>query len=124
MCGPVSVAGLVAELAGGGLAGGGLAGVGLVEAAGQELVALRGMMDALEGVWLGRMADFDRAGAAAAAGAVSTAAWLRARCRLSPGTARDQVLLARRLAEALPVTAAALRAGEISARPARVNPPG
>jgi hypothetical protein len=58
---------------------------------------------------------FDARGAAAADGALSTAAWLRSACRLAPGAARERVVVARELAE-LPTTAAELSAGDISYR--------
>lgn len=66
------------------------------------------------------MAAFDAAGGAAAEGAPSTGAWLRGRCRIHPGAAREQVLVARQLAEPLRLTAAGLREGSIGARHAMV----
>src|SRR6266550_7242980 len=77
------------------------------------LVELRRMIEGLEAQWLRRLEVFDRRGAAAASGAVSTAGWLRSACRLAPSAARARVELARAL-PGLPDTAAALAAGEIS----------
>lgn len=70
--------------------------------------------------WLRGLAGFDRGGERAGDGAVSTAAWLRAHCRLSPGAARDAVTLARQLTDELPATAAAFAAGTLSRAHARV----
>src|SRR5664280_871078 len=53
---------------------------------------------------------------AAAAGAASTAAWLRHRARLAPGPAAAWVRTARRLADDLTASAAALAAGAVSVR--------
>src|SRR5664280_2486975 len=67
-----------------------------------------------------RLVVFDRRGAAGVTGAVSTAAWLRQACRLSPGEAGERVRTARVLADDLPVTADALAAGDLSYAHARV----
>jgi hypothetical protein len=80
-----------------------------------DLADLRVAIDRAEAEWLRRLAAFDARGAAAAEGAVSTAAWLRRTCRLAPGAARERVVVARELAE-LPATAAELAAGDISYR--------
>ena len=48
----------------------------------ERVMALRGLMDRLEGHWLGALADLDARGAAGAEHGVqagSTASWLRAR---------------------------------------------
>lgn len=74
-----------------------------------DLTDLRVAVDRLEAQWLRRLAAFDARGAAAADGALSTAAWLRRSCRLAPGAARERVVVARGLAE-LPATAAGLAA--------------
>lgn len=58
-------------------------------------------------------ADTARAFEHDAPGALSTTGWLVERCRLAPPHARQQVRLARRLADELPATAAALAAGQI-----------
>jgi hypothetical protein len=68
----------------------------------------------LDGVRLRFLAAADAAGVhRAAAGSLSTTAWLVERCRLAPPHARQQVRLARRLADDLPAVAAALTAGEV-----------
>src|SRR5215213_2207057 len=60
----------------------------------EELLALRGWLDGLEGQWLRRLAAVDARGAAGAdrgERAASTAGWLRNRLRLGAGAARDAV---------------------------------
>jgi hypothetical protein len=57
--------------------------------------------------------DYELAGAWQAEGFVSTASALRKKCRMGHGTTQGSVVLARKL-EALPETAAAFAAGEIS----------
>jgi len=59
-------------------------------------------------------------GSAIKAGATSTRAWLINRVRLHPGEASRELLLAARVADHLPVTAAALAAGEITPAAAAV----
>ncbi|HET9558209.1 MAG TPA: DUF222 domain-containing protein, partial [Actinomycetota bacterium] len=113
--GPVGLAALVAELQGlvdqgvGGLADGALA---------ERVMALRGLMDRLEGHWLADLADLDARGAAGAEHGVpagSTASWLRARLRMSAGTAAGLVRTARALHRGpLTGTAQALTDGDIS----------
>jgi hypothetical protein len=81
-------------------------------------MALRGLMDRLEGHWLEELADLDARGAAGAEEGVqagSTASWLRARLRMGPGTAAGLVRTARALYRGpLTGTAQALADGEIS----------
>jgi len=84
---------------------------------GTDLVDIQAAIARLEAQWLRRLAVFDARDGSAADGALSTAAWLRARCRLAPGAATERVGLARALREA-PVTEAALAAGSIGYRPA------
>jgi len=86
---------------------------------GAELVGLRRLLDAAEARWLRMLAAFDRRGAGAGAGAVTTGAWLRSACRMSPGAAAERVAVARRL-EGMPVLAGALGAGEVSYPHARL----
>ena len=76
-----------------------------------ELNVLRSRLDAQV---LAAVGAFDAAGDAALDGAASTAAWMRHRLHLAPGTARSHVRTARRIRE-LPVMSAALSAGEVSA---------
>src|SRR4029453_16132170 len=85
----------------------------------QRLLAWRRLLDRQEGLWLQELAALDAAGVAGADQgevAVSTAGWLRNRLRLSVGAARGSVRAARALfGGALPETAQALCAGDISA---------
>jgi Domain of unknown function (DUF222)/HNH endonuclease len=92
---------------------------GLPDAARAERVlALRQLVDRLEGQWLRELADLDGRGAAGAdqgTQAPSTASWLRVRARLGAGAAHSAVRTARALYRGpLPATGAALTAGEIS----------
>ena len=59
------------------------------------------------------IAEFDRREGWAGAGMLSCAGWLSWRLGISPGTARDQVRVARRL-EDLPVLAAEFGDGRVS----------
>jgi hypothetical protein len=118
---PAGLSGLVAELQGlvdqgvGGLADGALA---------ERVMALRGLVDRLEGHWLGELADLDARGAAGAEEGVpvaSTASWLRARLRMGAGTAASLVRTARALHRGpLTGTAQALADGDISPAHAQV----
>ena len=66
----------------------------------ERVMALRGLMDRLEGHWLGELAAVDARGAAGAEQGVqvgSTAAWLRHRLRMGAGTAAGLVRTARAL---------------------------
>src|SRR5664280_1220084 len=85
-----------------------------------DLVGLRVAVSRLESEFARRLVVFDRREAAGVTGAVSTAAWLRGACRLSPGEASERVRTARVLADDLPVTADALAAGDLSYAHARV----
>jgi hypothetical protein len=109
-----AVDGLVAEDLGG-LADGACA---------ERLLSLRGLVDRLEGHWLGELADLDARGAAGAEQGVpagSTASWLRARLRMSAGTAAGLVRTARALYRGpLTGTAQALTKGVISPAHAQV----
>ena len=86
----------------------------------EDLLAMRRLLDGLEGQWLRRLAAVDARGAAGAdqgQDAPSTAAWLRTHRRLSVDAAHSNVRTARALfgpGGALPQTAAALVAGDIS----------
>ncbi len=74
---------------------------------------LRRVIERLECAWLASVREAERSGEWQADGFVSTAAWLRAQCNLTPESARASVRLARAL-ESLPVTSEAFAAGEIS----------
>ena len=96
----------------------------------EELLALRGWLDGLEGQWLRRLAAVDARGAAGAdrgERAASTAGWLRNRLRLGAGAARDAVRTARALFRGpLSATAQALTCGpdgRFSATPRPATPP-
>ncbi|HEV8650555.1 MAG TPA: DUF222 domain-containing protein [Actinomycetes bacterium] len=86
--------------------------------AAERVLALRGLLDRLEGQWLRELAAVDARGAAGAergGRAASTAGWLRARARLTAGAACQRVRVARALHRGpLPGTAAALAAGALS----------
>jgi hypothetical protein len=92
---------------------------GLADAARADRVrTFRGLVDRLEGQWLGELADLDARGAAGAEQglqAPSTAGWLRARLRMSAGTATSLVRTARALYRGpLTSTGQALADGAIS----------
>ncbi len=84
-----------------------------------ELTELRTQIHRLEAAYLTRLEAFDRRGLAATSHG-STQGWLRAELRMAPGHASRDVHLARDLADALPVTRAALADGVISPRHAQV----
>jgi Domain of unknown function (DUF222)/HNH endonuclease len=89
-----------------------------------RVLALRRLLDRLEGHWLRELAAVDCRGAAGAEGDalfLSTASWLRDRLRLGAGAARRAVHTARALYRGpLAGTASALAAGEISGAHAAV----
>ena len=90
-----------------------------------RVLALRRLLDRLEGHWLGELAAVDGRGAAGAEDdtqpAPSTASWLRNRLRLGKGAARQAVQTARAVFRGpLAGTATALAAGELSAAHAAV----
>ena len=90
----------------------------------ERVMALRGLMDRLEGHWLGALAAVDARGAAGAEHGVpagSTASWLRARLHMSASTAASLVRTARALHRGpLTGTAQALADGAISPAHAQV----
>lgn len=88
-------------------------------ALGEELIALSRAAARVQAQLLRRLEVFDRRGGAGHFGAVSTAAWLRGSARLGPGAARTAVVVARRLADDLPATAAGMASGELSYDSAR-----
>jgi len=89
-----------------------------------RVLALRGLLDRLEGQWLRELAGVDGRGAAGAehgVRAASTAGWLRGRLRAGGATATGWVRMARALFRGpLSGTARALAAGELSATHAAV----
>jgi hypothetical protein len=90
----------------------------------QRVLALRRLLDRLEGQWLKELAAVDACGAAGADQGIqfaSTASWLRNRLHLGAGAATSLVRTARALFRGpLTRTGQALRAGEVSAAHAAV----
>ena len=90
----------------------------------ERVLALRRLVDRLEGQWLKELAGVDARGAAGAEQDQqlgSTAAWLRTRLRLGAGAAASCVRTARALFRGpLAATADALTGGDISVAHARV----
>jgi hypothetical protein len=83
-------------------------------------VELERLASRLSAAKLASTRDVESRGAAVAAGATSMRSWLINRVRLHPGEASREVLLGAQLAADLPVTAAALGAGEITLAAAAV----
>jgi hypothetical protein len=90
----------------------------------QRILQLQGLADRLDGQWLAELAAVDARGAAGAeqgVPAASTAGWLRARLRMSAGTAHSLVRTARALFRGpLAATGQALVDGEVSLAHAQV----
>src|SRR5689334_2911399 len=84
-----------------------------------DVARLRRLLDRGEALWVGAVGAAERAGEWQAEGFVSSAAWLREKCRLTHGDAASAVKLARTL-DAMPALAEAFAAGEISRRHAQV----
>jgi hypothetical protein len=82
-------------------------------ALGEEIEEISRQLSRLHAAYLDRIEAFDRTGAALAEHG-STAAWLRAKTRLSPSASYRDVHLARDLVDVLPATRAALRDGAIT----------
>src|SRR5918994_2945967 len=84
----------------------------------ERVLALRRLVDRLDGLWLKELAGVDGRGAAGAEAdqqVGSTAAWLRNRLHLGAGTAASAVRTARALFRGpLTATARALTSGELS----------
>jgi hypothetical protein len=78
-----------------------------------EITELAAHVNAATCRWLGLVAEFDRREAWAEWGCKSCGAWLAWRCGLSPAAAREQLRVARKLAD-LPVARAAFGRGELS----------
>ncbi len=80
-----------------------------------ELMAgLRSVIDRVESTYLQCVRRVDASGSYSADGALSAAAWLRWRLRLTGAAARDAVQTARELDTRLPALAEALAAGSVS----------
>src|SRR5688572_20036876 len=90
----------------------------------ERVLALRGLVDRLEGLWLRELAGVDARGAAGAERGQqigSTAAWLRGRLRMSRGAASGFARTARALFRGpLSRTGQAVCAGELSPAHAQV----
>ena len=80
---------------------------------GVDVARLTMLVERLEFQRLRAVREVDRSGAWQADGALTMAAWLRHRCRMTHGAAAASVQLARRL-ESLPATSEAFAAGAIS----------
>jgi hypothetical protein len=78
----------------------------------QEITALAAHINAATATWLGLVAEFDRREGWAEWGCRSCAHWLSYRCGLSPSAGREQVRVARQLAE-LPELRAAFERGKL-----------
>jgi hypothetical protein len=87
--------------------------------AGERIIALEGQIRRLQAEQAALVRSFDRRQGADADGAASTACWLRDRLRLSDREARQLVGLARSL-DRLPLMAAALACGAVTAAHVRV----
>ncbi len=85
-----------------------------------RLLALHRAAARLHAELLRTTAAFEAGAAWQADGAVTPAAWLRHEARVTEGAARDQLRTARLLRDDLPLTAAALAAGEIGSDHVRV----
>jgi len=83
----------------------------------ERLIEIERESRMLEGERAAVLAEFDTRNIGAADNALSTAAWLRHRCQLGHGEAKQRVQTARALRE-LPKTAAALSAGQVGYRQA------
>jgi len=83
----------------------------------EQLLDIERVIRSAEGVRASRLAVFDTRDVGAADNALSTAAWLRHRCQLDYGEAKQKVQTARALRD-LPQTAAALSAGQVGYRQA------
>lgn len=78
-----------------------------------DIARMRAAIERLEHAWLERVRAAERSGEWHAEGYVSSAAWLRERCRMTHGAAAAAIELARKL-ESLPATSEAFASGAIS----------
>lgn len=86
----------------------------------QQLVAMRQVIDQLEGLWLAASADFSESGEIADTGHPSLASWMRQRCRLAPAEATARAKVAFAVTGGQQHTGHAVRAGNMSWRHAQV----
>lgn len=88
--------------------------------AGDQLVAMRQVIDQLEGLWLAAAADFSESGELAESGHRTLASWMRDRCRLSGPEASGRAKVAFAVTDSQPSAGLAMRAGSLSWRHALV----
>lgn len=86
----------------------------------QQLVAMRQLIDRLEGLWLAAAADFSESGEIAETGHQTLASWMRHRCRISPAEASARSKVAFVVTGRQRASGAALRDGNISWRHSQV----
>ncbi len=86
----------------------------------QQLVAMRKLIDGMEGLWLAAAADFSESGEIAETGHRSLASWMRHRCGIAPAEASSRSRVAFAVTEAQPASGRKLRTGQISWRHAQV----
>ena len=87
---------------------------------GEQLVAMRQMIDQLEGLWLAATADFSESGELAETGHPTLASWMRHRCNLAPAEATARAKVAFAITGERQHTGRAVRAGQVSWRHAQV----
>jgi hypothetical protein len=86
----------------------------------QQLVAMRQMIDQLEGLWLAASADFSESGEIADTGHPTLASWMRHRCRMAPAEATARAKVAFAVTGEQQHTGRAVKAGKVSWRHAQV----
>ncbi len=85
--------------------------------AGEQLVAMRQVIDRLEGLWLAAAADFSESGELAETGHRSLASWMRHRCKLAPGEAAARSRVAFAVTDSQPATGRAVRQWDVVVAP-------
>lgn len=86
----------------------------------EQLVAMRHVIDQLEGLWLAATADFSESGELAETGHPTLASWMRHRCNLAPAEATARAKVAFAITASQPTTGNAVRSGAVSWRHAQV----
>lgn len=86
----------------------------------EQLVAMRQVIDQLEGFWLAASADFSESGELAETGHPTLASWMRHRCNLTPAEAAGRAKVALAITASQPTTGKAMRSGSVSWRHAQV----
>ena len=87
---------------------------------GEQLMAMRRVIDQLEGLWLAATADFSESGELAETGHPTLASWMRHRCNLAPAEATARAKVAFAITDSRATTGAAVRSGTVSWRHAQV----